>query len=91
MSNRTQTVRTGRHNSRRTLIESGFPQGSVLGPILFSNYTLPLRAIFRKHNLQYHLYADDFTGTLDGEASNAVDRIERCIEEAKQWMTAKLH
>ena len=80
-------------NSNRTLIESGIPQGSVLGPILFSVYTFPLGAIFRKHNLQYHLYADetqlfvDLSGIRDGEATDAVDHIERCIEEARQWMS----
>ena len=42
MSNRTQTVCIGGHNSQRTLIESSIPQGSVLGPILFSICPLPL-------------------------------------------------
>ena len=65
----------------------------MLGPTLFSIYTLLLAAIFRKHNIQYHLYADDtqlyvdLSGTRDGEATHAVDRIERCIEEARQWMS----
>ena len=65
----------------------------MLGTILFPIYTLPLGAIFRKHNLQYHLYADDtqlyviLIGTRDGEATDAIDRIERCVEEARRWMS----
>ena len=36
ISNRTHTVCFGSHNSHRALIESEIPQGSVLGPVLFS-------------------------------------------------------
>ena len=37
----------------------GPPQGSVLGPILFTLYTSPLGKICKKHHTSYHLYGDD--------------------------------
>ena len=39
----------------------GVPQGSVLWPLLFFNYLIPLRDILNEIDVDYRIYADDST------------------------------
>ena len=56
---RHQVVSIRGEHSDSCLLHYGVPQGSVLGPQLFTVYTSPLGRIIRAHGLDYHLFADD--------------------------------
>ena len=59
LKDRKQSVGINKEKSAPRFLILGLPQGSLLGPILFAIYTLPLADILKKQGVRYHLYADD--------------------------------
>ena len=74
LTGRSQCVRAGQSSSRHTSCNLGVPQGSVLGPIIFSIYTSPIGSIASSFNISLQQYADDtqlfFAATADSLLSN---------------------
>ena len=60
LSDRYQTVIASNSKSQPVLLEYGIPQGSVLGPLLYSLYATPLLSVISRYpEIRSHFYADD--------------------------------
>ena len=92
LKDRTQSVMINDQQSQPVKLKYGVPQGSVLGPILFTIYTSPLGELFSQYDMDYHCYADDtqiymgFNPKSENDQKLAVDIMEDCIMEVKNFM-----
>ena len=92
LNKRNQRIRIGMTVSKPATLSRGVPQGSVLGPVLFTTYTIPIAAICKRHGVKYHIYADDtqlyimFDPSIPGDREHALEKLKKCIQEIRAWM-----
>ncbi len=88
LTGRSFRVAWGGEVSKTHQLVTGVPQGSVLGPLLFSTYTTSLGPIIQAHGFSYHCYADDTLLYLSFQPDDptVAARISGCLADISAWM-----
>ena len=91
LTGRSQRVVIKDTYSDSNVIKYGVPQGSCLGPIIFTIYASSLFKVISKHLPTVHAFADDTQTYLSFRPStdscpNMKSSLENCIMDIKQWM-----
>ena len=78
--------------SKERVLKCLVPQGSILGPQLYCDYTVPPGTIVRNFLISFHTYADDsqlyksISPNIEEGQPTDVMQLQNCISEISDWM-----
>ena len=88
LTNRNHTVVIGNEQSSSYCSSQGVPQGSVLGPLLFTLYTALLESLIDSHNVHKMLYADNtqlYIVFKHSDVQDVISQMVDCVQAIKEW------
>ena len=92
LQGRHQSVIISESLSQPSLLDFGVPQGSVLGPILYSLYTSPLSKVISAYEgIKFHFYADDtqlYFHLNPNSTKASFQQLQHCLVDIQNWMSS---
>ena len=89
LTNHRQKVKLGNSFLDTSSLPYVVPQGSALGLLLFTLYTIPISHIISSFNVTHHLYADDIQIYLALNSRNfdsSIAEFTECLTCMQKWM-----
>ena len=91
LSERTQSVLYGATSSPSKPSNTGVPQGSVLGPLLFILFSSDLTSLIQSHDLKTHMYADDilvYGSCIPSKRTELSETLSVCLDDLISWFSS---
>ena len=88
LTQRRQCVKVDGVLSPVSMLPSGVPQGSVLGPVLFSAFIAPLADVIDSFHISHHQYADDtnlYHSFSASDQQSCLEIVSECLNSVNNW------
>ena len=91
LEGRTRSVHLNGQSTDKMEVALGVSRGSVLGPLLFTLYTVDIGKVIRQYGLSHDIYPDDnqlYGCCLPSDSAAVRVVMVRCIASVGEWMAS---